>query len=174
MDFGRPGVVDPMVHRFGLIYDISNFTETLGNIRRGGRKEEISSYRQMLLFQRKLDSIAGRHLLQFEKFLGDGAFYTTRRVLRLIRAPVEIQRWSSDVRRKGFAFNRGVRIPLNLGFSRLLPMKAIGNERITEFYGPGIVEFSRLTTGKATKEIEEFASFLLTHGYNPGKVQTFF
>ncbi|HVR37974.1 MAG TPA: hypothetical protein VMU84_02695, partial [Thermoanaerobaculia bacterium] len=23
MDFGRPGVVDPMVHRFGLIYDIS-------------------------------------------------------------------------------------------------------------------------------------------------------
>jgi len=97
MDFGRPGVVDPMVHRFGLIYDISNFTETLGNIRRGGRKEEISSYRQMLLFQRKLDSIADRHLLQFEKFLGDGAFYTTRRALRLVRAAVEIQRCYADV-----------------------------------------------------------------------------
>ncbi|MFP5246503.1 MAG: hypothetical protein ACLGH0_07390, partial [Thermoanaerobaculia bacterium] len=38
MDFGRPGVVDPMVHRFGMIYDISNFSETLGNIRRGGGK----------------------------------------------------------------------------------------------------------------------------------------
>jgi hypothetical protein len=174
MDFGRPGVVDPMVHRFGVIYDISNFTETLGNIRRGGRKEEISSYRQMLLFQRKLDSIAGRHLLQFEKFLGDGAFYTTRRALRLVRAAVEIQRCYADVRRKGFAFNKGVRIALNFGYYRLLPMKGTGNERITEFYGPGIVELSRLTTGKANKEIEEFASFLITHGYNQSKVQSFF
>ena len=58
IDFGRPGVVDPMVHRFGLIYDISNFSETLGNIRRGGGKEEIRSYRQMLLFQRKMETIA--------------------------------------------------------------------------------------------------------------------
>ena len=92
MDFGRPGVVDPMVHRFGMIYDISKFSETLGNIRRGGEKEEIKSYRQMLMFQRKLDAIAERHLLQFEKFLGDGAFYTTRRALRIVRAAVEIQR----------------------------------------------------------------------------------
>jgi hypothetical protein len=174
MDFGRPGVVDPMVHRFGLIYDISNFTETLGNIRRGGRKEEISSYRQMLLFQRKLDSIADRHLLQFEKFLGDGAFYTTRRALRLVRAAVEIQRCYADVRRKGFAFNKGVRIALNFGYYRLLPMKGSGNERITEFYGPGIVELSRLTTGKANREIEEFASFLITHGYDQAKVRAFF
>src|SRR5216684_3836233 len=174
MDFGRPGVVDPMVHRFGLIYDISNFTETLGNIRRGGRKEEISSYRQMLLFQRQLDSIAGRHLLQFEKFLGDGAFYTTRRALRLVRAAVEVQRCYADIRRKGFAFNKGVRIALNFGYYRLLPMKGSCNERITEFYGPGIVELSRLTTGKANKEIEEFASFLVTHGYDQFKVQAFF
>lgn len=174
MDFGRPGVVDPMVHRFGLIYDITNFTETLGNIRRGGRKEEISSYRQMLLFQRKIDSIVGRHLLQFEKFLGDGAFYTTRRALRLVRAAVEIQRCYADARRKGFAFNKGLRIALNFGYYRLLPMKGTGNERITEFYGPGIVELSRLTTGKANKELEEFASFLLTHGYDSGKVQSFF
>jgi hypothetical protein len=128
----------------------------------------------MLLFQRKLDSIAGRHLLQFEKFLGDGAFYTTRRALRLIRAAVEIQRCYADVRRKGFAFNKGVRIALNFGYYRLLPMKGSGNERITEFYGPGIVELSRLTTGKATREIDEFASFLLTHGYDPTKVQAFF
>src|SRR6202022_2403974 len=51
LDFGRPGVVDPMVHRFGLIYDISNFSETLGNLRRSGQKSEVSSYRQMVLFQ---------------------------------------------------------------------------------------------------------------------------
>jgi hypothetical protein len=53
-------------------------------------------------------------------------------------------------------------------------MKGSGTERITEFYGPGIVELSRLTTGKATKEIDEFAAFLIAHGYDPLKVQGFF
>jgi hypothetical protein len=175
LDFGRPGVVDPMVHRFGLIYDISSFSQTLGDIRRGGRKEEINSYRQMLLFQRKLEKIADRHLLQFEKYLGDGAFYTTRRAGRLVRAAVEIQRFYSEMRRKGFAFNKGLRIALNYGYYRLLPMKGSGTTgRITEFYGPGIVELSRLTTGKATKEIDEFAAFLVAHGYDQMKVQNFF
>jgi len=176
MDFGRPGVVDPMIHRFGMIYDISAFSETLGKIRRGGGKEEIRSYRQMLLFQRKLDTIAQRHLLQFEKFLGDGAFYTTRRALRLMRAAVEIQRFYSEMRRKGFSFNKGLRIALNYGYYRLLPMKttADSSERINEFYGPGIVELSRLTTGKATKEIDDIAAFLIQHGYDQTKVQQFF
>jgi len=176
LDFSRPGVVDPVITRFGLIYDISKFSETLGNIRRGGEKEEIKSYRQMLLFQRKLETVAERHRLQFEKFLGDGAFYTTRRALRLIRAAVEIQCFYSDMKRKGFAFNKGLRVAINYGYYRLLPMKAASDdsERITEFYGPGIVELSRLTTGKANKEIDEIASFLVTHGYDSGKVQTFF
>jgi len=175
LDFGRPGVLDPMVHRFGLIYDISNFTETLGNIRRAGRKEEISSYRQMLLFQRRMETIAQRHRLLFEKFLGDGAFYTTRRAINLVRGAVEIQRYYAELRKQGFAFNKGLRIALNYGYYRLLPMKGTAsNEKITEFYGPGIVELSRLTTGKANKEIEEFASFLVAHGYDPTKVQNFF
>ncbi len=175
LDFGRPGVVDPIIHRFGLIYDISNFTETLGNLRRAGRKEEINSYRQMLLFQRRLDSIAQRHLLVFEKFLGDGAFYTTRRALRLIRGAVEIQHFYYEMRKTGFVFNKGLRIAVNFGYYRLLPMRAgVSNEKINEFYGPGIVELSRLTTGKANKEIEDFASFLVAHGYEPLKVQSFF
>lgn len=176
MDFGRPGVVDPMVHRFGMIYDISKFSETLGNIRRAGGKEELRSYRQMLVFQRKLDTIAQRHHLQFEKFLGDGAFYTTRRALRLIRAAVEIQRFYEEMKRKGFSFNKGLRIALNYGYYRLLPMKTSpdSSEQITEFYGPGIVELSRLTTGKANREIEEIASFLVAHGYDEHKVQQFF
>ena len=176
LDFGKPGVVDPMVHRFGMIYDISKFSETLGNIRRGGEKEEIKSYRQMLMFQRKLDAIAERHLLQFEKFLGDGAFYTTRRALRLVRAAIEIQRFYADMKRKGFAFNKGLRIALNYGYYRLLAMRTSfeSNEKITEFYGPGIVELSRLTTGKANKEIEEIAAFLVSHGFDATKVQTFF
>ncbi|HEX7154551.1 MAG TPA: hypothetical protein VF618_23905 [Thermoanaerobaculia bacterium] len=176
MDFGRHGVVDPMVHRFGLIYDISNFSETLGNLRRAGGKEEIKSYRQMLVFQRKLEHVADRHMLVFEKFLGDGGFYTTRRALRLVRAAVEIQRFYSEMKRKGFAFNKGMRVALNYGYYRLLPlrMSAETNQRITEFYGPGIVELSRLTTGKANKEIEEIAAFLIAHGYEQQKVQQFF
>ena len=176
MDFGKPGVVDPMIHRFGMIYDMSAFSETLGRIRRGGGKEEIRSYRQMLVFQRKLDAIAQRHLLQFEKFLGDGAFYTTRRALRLVRAAVEIQRFYTEMKRKGFAFNKGLRIALNYGYYRLLPMKtaAESNDRINEFYGPGIVELSRLTTGKSNREIDEIASFLIQHGYDQTKVQQFF
>src|SRR5688572_14377363 len=130
----------------------------------------------MLMFQRKLDAIAERHLLQFEKFLGDGAFYTTRRALRLLRAAVEIQRFYADMKRKGFAFNKGLRIALNYGYYRLLPMRTSydSNEKITEFYGPGIVELSRLTTGKANKEIEEIATFLVSHGFDQSKVQTFF
>ncbi len=176
IDYGKPGVVDPLIHRFGLIYDISNFTETLGNIRRGGEREEVKSYRQMLLFQRRLESVAHRHRLQFEKFLGDGAFYTTRRALRLVRGAVEIQRFYSEMKRKGFTFNKGLRIAINYGYYRLLPMKVASDsaDRITEFYGPGIVELSRLTTGKANKEIEEIASFLVAHGYEPLKVQNFF
>lgn len=176
MDFGRPGVLDPLVHRFGLIYDISAFSETLGNIRKGGRKEEIGSYRQMLLFQRRMETIAQRYRLQFEKFLGDGAFYTTRRALRLVRGAIEIQRAYSEMKRRGFAFNKGLRIALNYGYYRLLPMKVSPDDgdRITEFYGPGIVELSRLTTGKATKEIEDLAAFLVSHGYDQNEVQRFF
>ena len=175
MDFGRPGVVDPMVYRFGLMYDISAFSETLGNIARGGRKGEVSSYRQMLLFQHKVETITDRNRLQFEKFLGDGAFYTTRRALRLVRAAIEIQRLYTEMRKKGFAFNKGLRVALNYGYYRLLPMKGTRvGERIMEFYGPGIVELSRLTTGKANKEIDEIKGFLIAHGYEQTKVQRFF
>jgi hypothetical protein len=176
LDFGRSGVIDPMVHRFGLIYDISSFSEILGNLARAGRAQEITSYRQMLLFQRKLESITERHRLQFEKFLGDGALYTTRRALHLVRAAVEIQRFYGEMKRKGFAFNRGMRIAINYGYYRLLPMKPRldSPERTMEFYGPGVVELSRLTTGKATQEIEEFQTFLVAHGYEEKRVRQFF
>ena len=176
IDFGRPGVVDPMVYRFGLMYDLSAFSQTLGDVARSGLKGEFSAYRQMLLFQKKLATITDRHVLQFEKFLGDGAFYTTRRALRLVHAAVEIQRFYAEMRRKGFAFNKGLRIALNYGYYRLLPLKGTPDspEHVIEFYGPGVVELSRLTTGKATKEVEEIASFLVAHGYDTNEVSRFF
>lgn len=175
MNFGRRGVVEPIVYRYGLVYDITSFTETLGEIARGGKGEEQSSYRQMLEFQRELAEITTRHGLQFEKFLGDGAFYTSRRASRAIQAAIDIQRFYSATRTQGFAFNKGMRIALNYGYYRLLPMQVSADgAQIMEFYGPGIVELSRLTTGKATKELEDIQHLLLAHGYDQNDVYRFF
>ncbi|HEX2834806.1 MAG TPA: hypothetical protein VHW00_17465 [Thermoanaerobaculia bacterium] len=175
MNFGRRGVVEPVVYRYGLVYDITSFTETLGEIARGGKGEEQTSYRQMIEFQRELADITRRHALQFEKFLGDGAFYTSRRATRTLHAAIDIQQFYASAREKGFAFNRGMRIALNYGYYRLLPMQiASDGTQIMEFYGPGIVELSRLTTGKTTKELEELQHLLLSHGYDQQEVYRFF
>ena len=175
MNFGRRGVVEPIVYRYGLVYDITSFTETLGEIARGGKGEEQTSYRQMLDFQRDLADISRRHGLQFEKFLGDGAFYTSRRATRTLHAAISIQQFYAEQRRNGFAFNRGMRIALNYGYYRLLPMQvSTDGTQLMEFYGPGIVELSRLTTGKATKELEEIQHLLLSHGYDQNEVYRFF
>ena len=99
MNFGRRGIVEPIVYRFGLVYDITSFTQTLGEIARGGKEEEQTSYRQMLEFQRDLADISKRNNLQFEKFLGDGAFYTSRRATRTLQAAIEIQTFYSHARR---------------------------------------------------------------------------
>jgi hypothetical protein len=175
MNFGRRGVVEPIVYRYGLVYDITSFTETLGEIARGGKGEEQSSYRQMLEFQRELADITRSHGLQFEKFLGDGAFYTSRRATRTVQAAIEVQQFYARKRASGFAFNKGMRIALNYGYYRLLPMQVSADgTQIMEFYGPGIVELSRLTTGKATKELEDIQHLLLAHGYDQNDVYRFF
>jgi hypothetical protein len=175
MNFGRRGVVEPIVYRYGLVYDITSFTETLGEIARGGKGEEQSSYRQMLDFQRELADLTRKHGLTFEKFLGDGAFYTSRRATRTLQAAIAVQRFYSGARDKGFAFNKGMRIALNYGYYRLLPMQiSADGTQIMEFYGPGIVELSRLTTGKATKELEDIQHLLLAHGYDQNDVYRFF
>jgi class 3 adenylate cyclase len=175
MNFGRRGVVEPIVYRYGLVYDITSFTETLGEIARGGQGEEQLAYRQMLEFQRELAEITRRHGLQFEKFLGDGAFYTSRRATRVVQAAVELQSFYANARRKGFAFNKGMRIALNYGYYRILPMQISSDgAQIMEFYGPGIVELSRLTTGKTTKELEDLQHLLISHGYDHKDVYKFF
>ena len=175
MNFGRRGVVEPIVYRYGLVYDITSFTETLGEIARGGKGEEQHSYRQMLEFQRELAEITRRYGLTFEKFLGDGAFYTSRRATRTVQAAIAVQKFYAHARTKGFAFNKGMRIALNYGYYRLLPMQVSGDgTQLMEFYGPGIVELSRLTTGKATKELADIQHLLLAHGYDQNDVYKFF
>ena len=173
-DFTAPGVVDSAVRRFGLIYDLSNFTTVLEEVRKAGRMAEERALQFMYVFQNRLEAIRLRRRLTFEKFLGDGAFYTSRRALRVIAAACEIQHVYEQLRNVGFPFNHGIRIALNFGFFRLLPMLHPGHEaRRFEFFGHGIVELARLTTGKSAREVSDIAEFLIHSGYDPKEVDLF-
>ncbi len=173
-DFTAPGVVDSAVRRFGLIYDLSNFTTVLEEMRKEGRMAEERALQFMYVFQNRLEAIRLRRRLTFEKFLGDGAFYTSRRALRVIAAACEIQHVYEQLRNIGFPFNHGIRIALNYGVYRLLPMLHPGPEaKRFEFFGHGIVELARLTTGKSTREISDLAEILIRSGYDLGEVDAF-
>ncbi len=173
-DFTAPGVVDSSVRRFGLIYDLSNFTAVLEEVRKTGRMAEERALQFMYVFQNRLEAIRLRRRLTFEKFLGDGAFYTSRRALRVIAAACEIQDVYDQLRNIGFPFNNGIRIALNFGVYRLLPMLHPGPEaKRFEFFGHGIVELARLTTGKSAREVSDISEFLIHSGYDAAKVDAF-
>lgn len=89
---------------------------------------------------------------------------------------IQVQRLYARARREGFSFARGLRIALNYGQYRLLPVQVgrDGDQERYEFFGQGVVELSRLTTGKAAKEVDELKTFLITHGYPEGTVNRFF
>ncbi len=175
MDFFRPGVIDSAVHRFGLVYDLTNFTQTLEEIRQRGHRAEEQALRFMYIFQQRLNDIRKRRRLTFEKFLGDGAFYSSRRAAQILAAACEIQQLYDALRKNGFPFSRGIRIAINFGTYQLLPMMTDESGQVSrfEFFGHGIVELLRLTTGKSTREIEEIAEHLIHSGYNPKLVDDF-
>jgi hypothetical protein len=113
--------------------------------------------------------------LKLEKYLGDGAFYSSRRGERMLGAAVQVQRLYEQALAEGFRFDRGIRIALNFGQYRLIPIHVseTGAERY-EFFGHGLVELSRLTTGKASREIEEIKTMLINLGYREEVVHRFF
>jgi hypothetical protein len=173
-DFTAPGVVDTSVRRFGLVYDLTNFTAILEEVRKKGRMAEEKALQFMYVFQNRLEEIRHDHRLIFEKFLGDGAFYSSRRALRILSSACEIQYAYDRLRRSGFPFDRGIRLALNHGAYRLLPMLGSDREiRRFEFFGHGIVELSRLTTGKSTREVADIAEFLIHAGYDASQVDNF-
>ncbi|HHQ48163.1 MAG TPA: hypothetical protein ENK19_04685, partial [Acidobacteria bacterium] len=173
-DFARPGVVGTAVRRFGLVYDLTSFTETLEVVRKQGPRAEERALQFMYIFQQRLDTVRRRRRLTFEKFLGDGAFYSSRRAVRLLAAGAEIQRAYERLRQKGFPFDRGLRMALNFATYHLLPMvPAGGNASRFEFFGHGVVELARLTTGKSVREIDEIAEFLVHAGYSSAVVEDF-
>ncbi|HVS04447.1 MAG TPA: hypothetical protein VMT16_16920 [Thermoanaerobaculia bacterium] len=176
LDFMQPWVIDPQVDRYGMIYDITDFSHTVSLLRRSGKVDQDRSFRQMFRFQRRINRLAGSNRLKLEKYLGDGAFYSSREAPRMLPIAIQVQRAYRQALEEGFPFDRGLRIALNFGTYRLLPIDPAGpgeTERY-EFFGHGVVELSRLTTGKAMREIEEIKILLLNLGYPELSVHRFF
>jgi hypothetical protein len=176
LDFLEPWVVDPRVERFGMIYDISDFSQTLSVLHRAGTESQDEAFRMMFRFQRRVNRLALSHRVKLEKYLGDGAFYSCREAVRLLVCSVQIQHYYEQALREGFPFDRGMRIAVNYGSYRLIPMGSgrPGEGERYEFFGPGLVELSRLTTGKGTQEIEEVKTMLIAQGFSAGRVHDFF
>lgn len=175
LDFMEAWVVDPRVERFGMIYDISDFSQTLSVLHRGGNESQDEAFRRMFRFQRRINRLAHAHRAKLEKYLGDGAFYSSREATNLLVCSVHLQRYYEQAVREGLPFDRGMRIALNYGSYRMIPMGARPEEgERYEFFGPGLVELSRLTTGKATQEIDEVKTMLMSQGYPEATVHRFF
>jgi hypothetical protein len=130
----------------------------------------------MFRFQRRINRLARAHRAKLEKYLGDGAFYSSREAANLLVCAIHLQRYYEEALAQGFAFDRGLRIALNYGHYRLIPMGGAGPEEGEryEFFGHGLVELSRLVSGKATREIEEVKNLLINQGYPEPAVQRFF
>ncbi|HEX2252489.1 MAG TPA: hypothetical protein VHQ65_04390 [Thermoanaerobaculia bacterium] len=175
MDFMAPWVVDPEVFRFGMIYDITDFSELVALFRRSGTGSQDESFRALFRLQRLVNRIAAGRRMKLEKYLGDGAFYSGRQALRALTAAIQVQRTYRQAVAEGFAFDRGMRVALNYGQYRLIPI-AIGQpgaEERYEFFGQGVIELSRLTTGKTQREIEDMQAMLINRGYPENAVHRF-
>ncbi|HXO19487.1 MAG TPA: hypothetical protein VOA87_06135, partial [Thermoanaerobaculia bacterium] len=124
----------------------------------------------------RVNRLALSRRAKLEKYLGDGAFYSSREAANLLVCAIHLQRYYQEALAAGFPFDRGLRIALNYGHYRLIPMGGgipEEGERY-EFFGHGLVELSRLATGKATREIEEVKNMLINQGYPESTVQRFF
>jgi len=168
--------VDPRVERYGLIYDISDFSHTVSMLHRAGEERQDEAFRMMFRFQRRVNRLAIARRVKLEKYLGDGAFYSSREPANLLVCAIHLQRFYAQALQDGFPFDRGLRIGLNFGAYRLIPMgsgRPEERERY-EFFGHGLVELSRLVSGKATQEIDEVKTMLINHGYPEPTVHRFF
>jgi hypothetical protein len=176
LDYSTPWVVDPLVRRYGLIYDITDFSSVVSLLRRSGNEAQDLSFRRIFSFQRKVNTIARGYRLQLEKYLGDGALYSGRHPSLLLAAAVRLQRHYKQVVSEDFPFDRGMRLALNFGQYRLLPIEGGGpaGQHRYEFFGHGIVELSRLVSGKSRQEFEEIKNQLVNYGYDPMEVERFF
>jgi len=159
-----------------MIYDLTSFSEIISRLRWSGSEEQDTSFRMIFRFQRKINRFAYSHRLKLEKYLGDGAFYSARDAYRMLIVGLQVQRYYRQALEENFPFNRGMRIALNFAQYRLLPIHGggVGEPERYEFFGHGVVELSRLTTGKSMREIEEIKMLLVNLGYPETAVHRFF
>jgi hypothetical protein len=176
LDFYAPWIIDPEVSRVGLIYDITEFSAIVSIVRLADRASQNDSYRQIFSFQHRINQIARTLRLRIEKYLGDGAFYSGRNPLRMIIAAMRMQRAYQQAVAAGFPFDRGMRLALNFGTYRLLPLggRSSPDDERYEVYGHGLVELSRLVSGKKGLDFEEIKSVLIARGYGEAQVGDFF
>jgi hypothetical protein len=176
LDFMAPWVVDPRVERYGLIYDIAEFSQTVSMLHRSGHESQDEAFRMVFRLQRRINRLALSRRVKLEKYLGDGAFYSSREALNTLIVAIHVQRYYEQAIGEGFPFDRGLRIGLNFGAYRLIPMGSgrSGEGERYEFFGHGLVELSRLVSGKATQEIDEVRILLLNSGYPESSVHRFF
>lgn len=169
-------MVSPEVERSGLIYDISSFSEILAQLRWGGAEAQDDSFRTFFRFQRRIGRTASTYGLRIEKYLGDGAFFSSRRAQPVLATAIRIQRAYADALRDGLPFDRGLRIALGFGNYRLIPIRDEEGGAVDryEFFGQGLIELSRLTSGKSSREIDEIRLLLITLGYPESAVNRFF
>ena len=175
LDFMSPWVVDPGVNRGGLLYDLVHFTRRVSQLRDAPPALQESAFRAFFHLQRHLDRIAQEHRLYHEKYLGDGSFYTGRDCVRLLVAAVRMQRAYRDALRRGFPFDDGMRVALNHGHYRLLPLGVPYTTGIRyEIFGESVVELFRLVSGKSSQDLEELETSLVARGYGVEEVRSFF
>ncbi len=175
LDFAMPWIVDPEVSRGGLIYDIADFSAMVSTLRVSDRRTQDHSFHSIFAFQRDFDNLGRRLRLRWEKYLGDGVFYSGRNLGRMLVAAILMQRKYKQAIAGGFPFDRGMRIALNYGTYRLLPLGASGSgQERYEVFGHGMVELSRLVSGKRSLDVDEIRNILVTQGYSESDVLDFF
>ncbi len=172
LDFTSPSVLPSAVRRFGLVYDLVDFSEIVEQVRRRGQRAELMALYFLLRFQHQWENWRRQYRLRLEKFLGDGAFFSARRARAVLAAATHARLAYEKLREEGCPFDRGLRMACNVGTYHLMPMLS-GEEVRFEFFGPGLVELSRLTTGKSAKEVEDIAEFLVARGYELHRVLQF-
>lgn len=177
LDFMTPWVLDPEVGRFGLVYDISQFSQTLSAMGKTSQLDQERSFQMIFRFQRRINQMAFIRRLRLEKYLGDGALYSgINQPHKLVVVAILIQRFYRDAVDAGFPFDRGLRVALNFGQYRMLPIQSSqpGETERYEFFGHGIVELTRLITGKTVQETDEIKKLMVGLGYPAENVDKFF
>ena len=175
LDFGASWVLDAEVSRTGLVYDITDFSSVISSLRQAGRDAQQRSFQEMFLLQHHFNRLASNLRLRREKYLGDGAFYSSREPDRALLLALLLQRHYRRAVAEGFPFDRGMRIALNFASYRLMPF--VGSTRDAsgyEVFGHGVIELTRLVSGKRGLDLEEIMLTLKANGYDDQSVHEFF